>query len=73
MIKTKYFKESQRFSEKELDEKINDFLEENNVDVIDIKLSRDLNGLCIALLIYKEKEINNENKNKRICDKLDQY
>lgn len=55
MIKTKYFKESQRFSEKELDEKINDFLEENNVDVIDIKLSRDLNGLCIALLIYKEK------------------
>lgn len=56
MIKTKYFKESQRFNEKELDEKINDFLEENNVDVIDIKLSRDLNGLCSALLIYKELE-----------------
>lgn len=56
MIKTKYFKESQRFNEKELDEKINDFLEENNVDVIDIELSRDLNGLCSALLIYKEKE-----------------
>lgn len=55
MIKTKYFKESQRWKEKELDEKINNFLEENNVDVVDIKLSRDLNGLCSALLIYKEK------------------
>lgn len=55
MIKTKYFKESQMWNEKELDEKINNFLEENNIDVVDIKLSRDLNGLCSALLIYKEK------------------
>ena len=56
MLKTKYFKESQRFNEKELDEKINDFLEEtNDIEIIDIKLSRDLNGLCVALLIYKEK------------------
>lgn len=55
MIKTKYFKESQMWNEKELDEKINNFLEENNIEVVDIKLSRDLNGLCSALLIYKEK------------------
>lgn len=55
MIKTKYFKESQSYHDKELDEKINIFLNNKDIKLIDIKLSRDLNGLCSALVIYKEK------------------
>lgn len=55
MIKTKYFREP-FYKGRLLDEQINDFLEENNIEFIDIKLSRDSQNLCVALLIYKEKE-----------------
>lgn len=54
MIKTKYFREP-FYKGRLLDEQINDFLEENNIEFIDIKLSRDSQNLCVALLIYKEK------------------
>lgn len=53
MIKTKYFSEP-FYKGKSIDEQINDFLNENSVEFIDIKLSKDSQNLCVALLIYKE-------------------
>lgn len=54
MIKTKLFKEP--FYNGELvDEQINDFLEDHDIEVVDIKLSRNSQNLCVALLIYIEK------------------
>lgn len=56
MIRVKMFTESQSWSDKELDEKINQFLIENpGIEFVDIKLSKVANGSCVALLIYKEK------------------
>ena len=54
VIKTKLFKEP-FYNGELIDEQINDFLEDHDIEVVDIKLSRNSQNLCVALLIYKEK------------------
>ena len=52
-MKTRLFIEPNGFGDN-IDDQINDFLKENNVEVIDIKLSQDSRGLTVALLLYRE-------------------
>lgn len=52
-MKTKLFV-SPRYYGDTIDEQINEFLENNNIEIVDIKLST-MGELPCALLIYKEK------------------
>jgi hypothetical protein len=54
MIKTKMIQDAASYSEDRLDTKINNFIKENNIKIIDIKFASTGNNRPTALIIYKE-------------------
>ena len=57
MIKTKLIEDAVLTYENRIDDRINEFIKENNINVVDIKYATAHNRLT-ALIIYLEKEDN---------------